>query len=102
MWKSAETILPFSFSLKKGENWLGGGGGFMFQCFVFFLIFAFSFALLFFDFLKPKSVPSDEVIGNMELHYLFEYQIFFEPGFGAKILKKYEKVWKSVKRSAGH
>ena len=48
---------------------LEGGGVFMFQCFVSFLILAFS-CLTFssfpvpFDLLKPKTGPSDEVIGN--------------------------------------
>ena len=47
-------------------------GFFTFQCFVFFLIFAFSclsfssFPLLL-DFLKPKSGPSNEVIGYMAI-----------------------------------
>ena len=49
-------------------------GFFTFQCFAFFLIFAFSslsfsaFPLLL-DFLKPKSGPSNEVIGMHGMHY---------------------------------
>ena len=48
-------------------------GFFTFQCFVFFLIFAISclsfsdFPLLL-DFLKPKSGPSNEVIGKMAIY----------------------------------
>ena len=55
------------------NNPLTWWGFFMFQCFVFFFIFAFSclsfssFPLLF-DFLKPTSGPSDEVIGRNIYH----------------------------------
>ena len=59
-------------------------GLFTFQCFVFFLIFAFlclifsSFPLLL-DFSKPKSGPSNEVIGIIiifAMAQVLEYLIF--------------------------
>ena len=55
-------------------------GFFTFQCFVFFLIFAFycisfsSFPLLL-DFLKPKSGPSNEVIGYGAILYIYIYSL---------------------------
>ena len=62
-------------------------GVFTFQCFVFFLIFAFSclrfpsFSLLL-DFLKPKSGPSNVVIGlNIYVHTYMHTYIHFHSNF---------------------
>ena len=58
------------------------GGFLMFQCFVFFLIFAFScldfscFPLLF-DFLKPSSGPSDEVIYAYSLSICLPFRVLW-------------------------
>ena len=67
--KSQKFNFPQFYSKKtKHLAW----GVFTFQCFVFFLISAFSclsfssFSLLL-DFLKPKSGPSNEVIGYMAI-----------------------------------